>query len=337
VAKTSLISQKVRSPAMVLPVELLVLLGIFLISLLLGAKEIPISTVYEAFFAYDGSEAHLIVTTVRLPRSLVAMLVGSSLAVAGAIMQSITRNPLASPVILGVNAGAALAVVLSASVWGFSSLSTYIWLALLGAAVTAIAVYTFSSFGQGGATYFNITIAGAAMAALMSSLTTAVLVLNQRTLDEIRFWLVGSTAGRDFDLIVQVLPYLSVGLVLALALRRQLTTLSLGTEIAQGLGQKTVWIQMAAATSVVLLAGGSVAIAGPIGFIGLIVPHLTRFLVGWDYRKIVPHAALLGAILLLLSDIVARVAVRPQELPVGLVTPLVGAPFFIYLVRAKLR
>lgn len=183
----------------------------------------------------------------------------------------------------------------------------------------------------------KITIAGAAFTALLSSLTTAMLFLNQRTLEEIRFWLAGSVAGRDLELLLQVLPYIIVGLLLSLALARQITTLSLGDDVAAGLGQRTGWVKALAAVGVVLLAGSSVAIAGPIGFVGLVIPHVVRFFVGVDYRWILPYSVLFGAILLVSADIAARVVVRPQELPVGIMTALVGAPFFIYLARWRVK
>lgn len=186
-------------------------------------------------------------------------------------------------------------------------------------------------------TPMKITVAGAALAALLSSLTTAMLILNQRTLDEIRFWLAGSVAGRDLELLLQVLPYIGVGLLLAFCLGRQITTLNLGDDVATGLGQRTAWIKAIAAVAVVLLAGSAVAVAGPIGFVGLVVPHLVRFFVGVDYRWILPYSAILGAILLVGADVAARLVIRPQELPVGVMTALLGAPFFIYLARWRVK
>ena len=306
-------------------------------SMALGVADIGPGEVYRALAASDGSTEHLIIRTVRLPRSLTALLVGSAVAVAGAIMQGLTRNPLADPGILGINAGAALAVVVAVFWFNAASLGVYAGFALVGAAIAAVTVYGLGSLGRVGLTPLNLTIAGAAMTALVSSLTTGMLILSQRTLEEIRFWLAGSVAGRDMELVMQVMPYLVFGLVLGLALGKQLTTLSLGDSVAQGLGQKTIWIKVLAAISVVLLAGGSVAIAGPIGFIGLIVPHFVRFWTGADYRWILPYSALCGAILLLLADIVARLVIQPQELPVGLVMPLLGAPLFIYLIRSRIR
>lgn len=302
-----------------------------------GAAQIGTLEVIGAFTDYDGSEEDLIIRTLRVPRALIAALVGASLGVAGAIMQGLTRNPLAEPGILGINAGAALAVVGALFFFGVSSLSTYALFAFAGAGVAAVVVYGLGSLGRGGMSPMKITIAGAALAALLSSLTTAILILDQRTLDEIRFWLAGSVAGRDLDLLLQVLPYITVGLLLALALSRQITTLTLGDDVATGLGQRTAWIKALSAVAVVLLAGSAVAVAGPIGFVGLVVPHIARAFVGVDYRWILPYSVLFGAILLVSADIAARLVLRPQELPLGVMTALVGAPFFIYLARWRVK
>ncbi|MEO1341587.1 MAG: iron ABC transporter permease [Cyanobacteria bacterium J06635_13] len=314
------------------------ILGLSLIaSITWGAADIAFDDIYQSFTAFDGSTNHLIIRTVRLPRSLIAMLVGASLAVAGAIMQGLTRNPLAAPDILGVNAGAALAVVAGTFIFGGSSLTIYVWYAFAGAAFSAIAVYFLGSLGRGGLTPFNLTIAGAALTVFMWSITNGILILSQRTLEEIRFWLAGSVAGRDLNLLLQALPYISVGLVLAIALSGQITILSLGEDTARSLGQSTALIKILAALSIILLAGASVAIAGPIGFVGLVVPHMVRFIVGVDYRWILPYSAILGAIMMLIADLCGRLIIQPSELPVGLVMPLIGAPFFIYLIRWKIK
>ena len=309
----------------------------FIASITWGAADIAYRDLYRAFTAFDGSTNHLIIRTVRLPRSLIAAFVGASLAVAGAIMQGLTRNPLAAPDILGVNAGAALAVVAGTFIFGGSSLTIYVWYAFAGAAFSAIAVYFLGSLGRGGLTPFNLTIAGAAFTVFMWSITNGILILSQRTLEEIRFWLAGSVAGRDLNLLLQALPYMCVGLVLAIALSKQITILSLGEDTARSLGQSTALIKILAAISIILLAGASVAIAGPIGFIGLIVPHMVRFIVGVDYRWILPYSAILGAIMMLVADLCGRLIIQPSELPVGLVMPLIGAPFFIYLIRWKIK
>jgi iron complex transport system permease protein len=315
----------------------LVLLVCILASIAWGAADIAYSDIFQAFTAFDGSTNHLIIRTVRFPRSLIAILVGAALAVAGAIMQGLTRNPLADPGILGVNAGAALAVVLGTFILGSSSLTVYAWYAFAGATVSAVSVYFLGSLGRGGLTPFNLTIAGAALTAFISSITGGILILSQRTLEEIKFWLAGSIAGRDMNLLLQVLPYICIGLILAIALSKQITLLSLGEDTAKSLGQSTALIKILAAISIILLAGASVAIAGPIGFVGLIVPHIVRFLVGVDYRWILPYSAILGAIVVLIADLCGRLMIQPNELPVGLVMPLIGTPFFLYLIRWEMK
>ncbi|WP_066426976.1 iron ABC transporter permease [Anabaena sp. 4-3] len=316
---------------------ILLLLTCLVYSVTLGAAEIPINKILESFISFDGSYEHLIIQTVRLPRSLIAILVGAALAVSGALMQGLTRNPLADPGILGIESGAALAVVATIFVFGSSSLSVLTIVALLGAAATAILVYCLGSLGKGGATPLNLTVAGAALTALISSLTTAILIVSQRTLEEIRFWLAGSLSGRDVNILVQVLPFVAIGLVIAFAVSRQITTMSLGEDVAKSLGQQTGWIKIVTAISVILLAGSSVAMAGPIGFIGLIVPHIIRFFIKTDYRWILPYSAVVGATLLLIADVAARILLKPQELPVGVMTALIGAPFFVYLAKSKVK
>ncbi|HEY9763910.1 MAG TPA: iron ABC transporter permease [Trichocoleus sp.] len=312
------------------------ILGVcLLLSILLGAADIDPGTVWQAIFHFDGSTEHLIVRAVRLPRALLAVVVGAALAVAGAITQGLTRNPLAAPDILGINVGAALAMVLAVFLRG--SDNSYIWVAFGGAAIAAVTVYCLGSMGRSGLTPLKLVIAGAALSSLLGSLMTGVLILSQQTLDEIRFWLAGSLAGQDLAGLMPVLPYLGLGFVGALALSRQLTLLTLGEDVAQGLGLQTMWVKIAAAIVVVLLAGSAVALAGPIGFVGLVVPHVVRFGVGVDYRWILPYAMLAGSILLLIADIVARWVIRPQELPIGIMTALVGAPFFIYLARSNIK
>lgn len=335
------VASRLRFPSLILLVGIILglalLLVCFVASIALGVADIDPREVLQALTAPNGSTDHPIIRTVRFPRSLAALLVGASMAVAGGIMQGLTRNPLASPSILSINAGAALAVVAAVFWFDVSSFALYAGAALAGSAISAAVVYGVGSMGRGGLTPLNLTLAGVALTALVSSFTSGLLILSQRTLEEIRFWLAGSLAGRDIELIIQVLPYIVVGLVLGLAMGKQLTTLSLGEAIAQGLGQKTAWVKGLGAVSVVLLAGGSVAIAGPIGFLGLIVPHLVRFWTGTDYRWVLPYSALVGSIFLLLADIVGRLIVPPLELPVGLIMPLLGAPFFLYLTRSRIR
>ncbi|HZG39091.1 MAG TPA: iron ABC transporter permease, partial [Nodosilinea sp.] len=244
----------------------LVLLVCLLTSILLGAADIAPDTVFRAIFQFDGSTEHLIIRTVRLPRAFLAVVVGAALAVAGAITQGLTRNPLAAPDILGINVGAALAMVLAVFLRG--SGGSYVGFAFAGAAIAAITVYWLGSMGRSGLTPLKLVIAGAALSYLLSSLTTGILILSQRTLDEIRFWLAGSLAGQDMATMLPVLPYIAVGLAGSLVLGRQLTLMSLGEDMAQGLGLQTAWVKVGAAIAVVLLAGSAVALAGPIGFVG---------------------------------------------------------------------
>ena len=307
------------------------------LSITLGAADISVGTVFGAFVHPDGSLAHLIIRTVRLPRVLAGALVGAALAVAGAVMQALTRNPLADPGILGVEAGAAFAVVLAVLTLGNPPLSSYALFASLGAAGAAAFVYTLGSAGRGGATPLKLTLAGAVFTAFIASFTTAILIMDQTTLEQVRFWTAGSLAGRELPLVGQVAPFILVGLVLALLLGRQLTTLSFGDDVAMGLGQNAALVKLLAAVTVVLLAGGAVALAGPIGFVGLVAPHVARFFVGVDYRWLLPYSALLGGVLVTLADIGARLIIRPQELPVGVTMALVGAPFFVYLARYRVR
>jgi iron complex transport system permease protein len=306
-------------------------------SITLGAADISPQVVYTALFDYDAQNFdHIIIRTVRLPRVLAGVIVGTALAVAGAIMQGLTRNPLADSGILGINAGAAFAVVLAVYLIGAPSLTIYALAALIGAGLAAAFVYGIGSLG-GKATPLRLTLAGVILTAFMSSWTTAILIQDQETLERIRFWTAGSLAGRDLPIVAQMSPLIGVGLIGALLISRQITTISLGEDVAKGLGQNTLAVKIIAAGLVVLLAGGAVALAGPIGFVGLIIPHVARFIAGVDYRWIIPYAALIGGIFVTVADVAARVILRPQEIPVGVMMALVGAPFFIYLARWKVQ
>lgn len=312
-----------------------VLLAIAFASLALGSVELEPATVIRAFTAFDGSNGHLIVLELRLPRTLVGVAVGAALGLAGTVMQGVTRNPLAEPGILGVNAGAALAVVVAIALLGIADPGGYVWFALLGASAASVAVYALGMIGRGGSAPLRLALAGAVLAALLASLTSAVLVLDANTLDQFRFWAVGSIAGRDLGVLADVLPFVVVGSTLALVSGRQLNALSLGDDVARSLGQRTGLVRLGMAAAVVLLAGGAVAAAGPIAFVGLAVPHAARTIVGPDYRWILPYAALLGPSLLLAADIAGRILARPGEVQVGIMTALVGAPVLIWLVRQR--
>ncbi|MEM7344384.1 MAG: iron ABC transporter permease [Chloroflexota bacterium] len=341
---TSVSSNKTRliTAAALLPVGLLIGLGLLgaglAVSITLGVAEITVSTVYQALFQYDDTLFdHLIIRTVRLPRVVAGVIIGAGLAVAGAIMQGLTTNPLASPSILGINAGASFAVVLGVYFLGAPPLIIYGLLAIIGATVAAIVVYTLGSIGRGGATPVKLTLAGVIFATFTSAFTTTILVLDRNTFDQIRFWTVGSLAGRDWEIINGLAPLILVGLIGSLIISRQITTISLGQDVAQGLGQNTAFIKAIAAVMVILLAGGAVAIAGPVGFVGLIIPHVVRTICGVDYRWIIPYAAVAGGLLVTLADALGRIILRPQEIPIGVMLAFVGAPFFIYLARWKIR
>lgn len=307
--------------------------GCCLLSIAVGAKPIPPGDVWSAIFAPAGGANDIVVRSLRLPRTVLGVLVGAALGVAGALMQGHTRNPLAEPGLLGVNAGAAFAVVLAIYSLGITSLFGFIWFALAGALVAGTVVFALGSVGRGSSTPVTLALAGAAVTYLLIAFTTAMVLLDQQTLDTYRFWVVGSLAGRNPELIVQVLPFLAAGMLLALINAPALNTLALGDDVARSLGQSVRTTRVVGIAAFTLLSGGAVAVCGPIAFLGLVVPHLARYLSGPDYRWLLPYAALVGAIVILLADVVGRVVARPGELQVGIVLALVGAPFFIALVR----
>jgi iron complex transport system permease protein len=319
-----------------LAVAAAVLMSLVLASVAIGAKSIPLSGVIRAVTDEDPARTNdLIVHTLRIPRTVLAVVVGAALGLAGAVMQGVVRNPLADPGILGINAGAALFVVLAISALGITSVTGYIWFAFAGAAVAAVVVYLLGSIGRGGATPVKLALSGAAITAFLGAITTAVLLLDVVALDRFRFWDVGSVVGRDLEGVLPLLPFFVLGAALALATGPLLNTLALGDDVAEGLGQRVGLSRAFSAVAIVLLCGSATAAAGPIAFIGLTVPHMARLVTGPDYRWILPYSALLGASLLLVADIVGRVVARPGEIEVGVVTAIIGAPVFIYLVRRR--
>jgi len=276
-----------------------------------------------------------LLATLLLPRTLVAVMVGVALGLSGALMQGLTRNPLADPGILGVSAGAALAVVVGIFVFGVGSLTGYVWFAFAGAAVTSFVVYALGALGRDGATPVKPALAGAAVTAFLGSITTTVLLLDVATLDQYRFWGVGSVSGRDMTLAAQVAPFLLVGAAMALSAGRSLNALALGDDVARSLGARVGLSRIFSAVAVVVLVGGATAAAGPIGFVGLTVPHVARAITGPDYRWVLAYSAVLAPSLLLLSDVLGRVVARAGEIQVGIVTAVIGAPVFIALVRRR--
>lgn len=307
----------------------------FLSSIRFGIVQLPWGSVMDAFFSFDGSRDHLIIRSVRLPRAIIAVIVGSALAVAGCMMQAISRNALAGPEVFGINYGAALTAVLASYYLGTTSLKLFAWSSLLGAAAAGVLVFVLSSAGRPAMSPVRLVLAGATLNLLFASLTQGMLIMNEQSLDTMRFWLAGALTGRDMELLLHVLPYVMTGLIAAFILSSQLNIFKLGEEVAQGLGQRLKLIRIGCMVVIVLLAGSAVAIAGPIGFIGLAVPHMARMLTGGNYRWAVPYSAVLGALLLLAADIGARYVLPGQEIPVGVVTAFFGAPFLIYLVQRK--
>ncbi|WP_043930569.1 FecCD family ABC transporter permease [Bacillus sp. EB01] len=309
---------------------LLILMGA---SIIFGYTDTTIKMAIDAFTKFNGSNEHIIIESVRLPRALIAAAVGASLGIAGVLLQTLTKNPLASPDIFGVNAGAGMMVVIAVTILKVDSLQAFTWLSFLGAAVAAVGIYAVGSFGREGLTPMKLTLAGAALTAMFASLTQGLLVLNEAALEQVLFWLAGSVSGRELENLTSVLPYLIVGWLGSLLIAGKMNVLAMGEDVAKGLGLNTAFVKIALGALVILLAGGAVAVAGPIGFIGIVIPHVTRSIVGIDHRWTVPFAALFGAMLLLVADIASRYMLMPQEVPVGVTTAIIGTPFFIYIAR----
>ncbi|WP_404977655.1 FecCD family ABC transporter permease [Ancylobacter sp. 3268] len=299
-----------------------------------GNATIPLDRLMAAITGFDASREHVILWEVRLPRVLAGLLVGAQLAVAGAIMQAVTANPLASPGLLGINAGAAFAVVLAIAIAGIDGAGTLMWFAFLGAAAAAVTVYALGSAGRGGATPLKLALAGAVLTAFLASLTTVILLRDQTTLDHVRLWSVGSLSGRPMSAVLAIGPWGLAGLAGAVLASGPLMTLSLGSDLSRTLGQSLGLWRAVSAALVVLLAGAAVALAGPVGFVGLVVPHMARLLVGADYRWIIAYSAPLGAGLVLFADTALR-GVAGVDIPVGVTLALVGGPVFIALVRRQ--
>ncbi|UNL84690.1 FecCD family ABC transporter permease [Priestia koreensis] len=302
-------------------------------SIVMGYTHTSLKMAYDAFQHNNGSTEHLVIQNVRLPRALIAATVGASLGIAGALMQALTKNPLASPDIMGVNAGASFFIVVGFMLFSLNSLQAFAWVAFLGAAVAAMIVYLLGATGAEGLTPIRLTLAGAAIAAMFSSLTQGLLVLDETSLEQVLFWLAGSVQGRKLSILWSVFPYIAVAIVVSFFIAQKINILTMGDGVAKGLGQRTGTLKVVTALIIVVLSGGAVAIAGPITFIGIIIPHIVRFLVGHDYRWILPYSAAVGGIFLLIADIGARYVIMPEEVPVGVMTAIVGTPFFIYIAR----
>jgi iron complex transport system permease protein len=314
----------------------ILMLTAFIASLMSGPTDIPPAALLTSLSDYDPTQvAHIVLRTERLPRAVIAALVGASLAIAGALMQTLTRNPLASPGILGINAGAMFFVVIAVSLLPLHTPASYVWAALLGALVAAGLVVILSRGRQGELSPLRVLLAGVAVTAMFVSFSQGLLILDQQSFESVLYWLAGSVAGRELSLVAPLLPLFGLALLLCGLLVRHANALMLGDDMVAGLGMRAGTIKLLLGLVVILLAGSSVALAGMIGFVGLIVPHMARGLFGVDHRWLLPACALLGASLLLLADIASRVLMPPQEVPVGVMTALIGTPFFIYLARRQ--
>lgn len=312
----------------------LILFSIFIcISIVYGYTNTPWKMAIEALTTFNGSTEHLVIQTVRLPRALIGAAIGASLGISGALIQALTKNPLADPKILGINSGASFAVVIAVSFFSINSLGTFVWVAFIGAAVAGAIVFFLGTLGKDGLTPMKFTLAGAAIWALFSSFTQGVLVLNEKALEEVLFWLAGSISGRKIEYLYNVLPYLIVAWIGSILISRHINLLAMGDDVAKGLGQRTGIIKLITGIIIILLAGSSVAVAGPVGFVGIVVPHIARLFVGIDHRWLIPYCAIIGGILLNIADIGARYIIMPQEIPVGVMTAIIGTPFFIYIAR----
>jgi iron complex transport system permease protein len=321
----------------VLVAGVVLLLLAVLASLAVGSRHIPPGDVLNALFSPSGDEASTIVRSLRVPRTVVGLEVGVALALGGVVMQALTRNPLADPRILGISAGASVGVVTAIAAFGVATLAGYVWFGLAGAALAGIVVYSIANRASAGASPVTLALAGAAIDATLGAAVYGLLAIDARTFDDYRFWVVGSLAGRTPSAALQVLPILLVGVILAVAAARGLDALALGDDVARGLGHRVGRVRLSAGLAAVLLTGGAVALAGPIAFVGLAVPHLIRALVGADHRWVLAVSAVAGPVLVLTADVVGRVITPPAEVPTGVITALVGAPLLILLVRRASR
>ena len=331
-----------RSDAAMMAIGLLVVaVAVALLSILslrFGSLEVTTSDAWNAVFNYHVDTAtyeEAIVHEMRIPRTIIAFFIGGGLAVAGTVMQGVTRNPLADPSILGVSAGASFGVTTAIFVLGVSSPSQFVWFAFPGAALASVIVYGIASVGRAGPTPVRLALAGVVMSSLLSSWTSALLLLSEQTLDLVRFWSVGSVAGRDLNVLWIMLPFLLPATLACLLMGHQLNVLSMGEESARALGMNTQRVRLLSSALVVILTGAAVAVAGPIGFVGLATPHIVRSVIGADYRWILPYSFFFGAALLTVADTLGRVIARPSEIQVGVMMAFVGAPFLIALARRR--
>lgn len=328
-------------PTLLVGSVVVVLALLCLLSVGLGALTIPPVQVVQTVFGHPPNRTvDDVIWSVRVPRTALGLATGAALGLSGALMQALTRNPLADPGILGVSAGASFAIVVAVGVFGVGSFYGYVWFAFAGALVASVVVFLLGRLGRSGATPVKLALAGVAVTSLLSSLTSAVVLTDPDALNRYRFWSAGSLAAPDGDVVLRVLPFLAVGAVLAVAGAPALNSLALGDDVAASLGRRLGLVRLQGVTAVMLLTGASVAVIGPVVFLGLVVPHLARILaqragLGPDHRWLLPLSAGLAPCLLLTADILGRVVDRPVEIQAGVLVAFVGGPFFIALVRRR--
>lgn len=322
-----------KSKTIFLLVLILLLIVSFLGSLLLGYIKTSFNDLINTYTNYQDIIEHIILKTSRMPRALTAVFIGASLSVSGVLMQTLTKNPMASPGLLGVNSGAAFFMVFAYSFFPNLSQGYMMVFSFIGAALAVVLVYALAGGLKGSIQTFDLTLAGAAVAAFFMSFTQVVLFKDQKTMEEIMFWMTGSVEGRSMSALVSVMPYLTGAWILCFMISGRLNIFSLGEEMAKGLGLNTERLKLEMILLTVVLAGASVSVAGPIGLVGLIIPHLTRSLVGSEFKWAIPYSIILGSVFLLLADIGSRFIAYPKEIPVGALTAIIGTPFFIYIAR----
>lgn len=311
------------------------LLVVLATSLAFGANPVPLAEVWRTLAHRDGSEADSVVWTLRLPRTVVGIAAGLAFGVAGALIQAITRNPLADPGILGVNAGAGFAVVVGVGVFGVTGVSGYIWFAFAGAVIATVLVYLIGSAGRGASSPVTLVLVGVALAAVLSAFSTLVTLLDQETFRAFRSWGLGSLSRVSLEETLAVLPFLVTGLLAAAIAARSLNAVALGDEQATSLGVNVIRTRVLGITAVTLLAGAGTALTGGIAFVGLMVPHIVRWFTGPDQRWITAYTALAAPSVVLIADVLGRVIARPGEIEAGVLTAVIGAPVLIALVRRR--
>lgn len=302
-------------------------------SLLLGYTKTSYTDLISAYKNFDNSMEHIVIKTARMPRALTALFIGASLSLSGVLMQTLTKNPMASPGLLGVNSGAAFFMVSAYSFFPALSQNQIVLFSFMGAALAVVFVYALAGGMRGSINTFDLTLAGAAISALFISMAQVVLYKDQKTMEEVLYWLTGSVEGRSMESLKVVIPYMVVSWIICYLISGKLNIFSLGEEIAKGLGLNIDLIKLQILILVIVLAGASVSVAGPISLVGLIIPHFTRALVGSEFKWVVPYSIVLGSLFLLLADIGSRFIAYPKDIPVGAVTAIIGAPFFIYIAR----